>query len=48
MESRVVDNPAASRFEILVDGELAGYAEYRRNRSTVSFTHTVTPEPDHR
>jgi len=41
MEPKVVDNPAASRFEILVDGELAGFADYRRSRSTVAFTHTL-------
>jgi predicted GNAT family acetyltransferase len=37
----VVDAPAASRFEILVDGAVAGFAEYRRTSSSVSFTHTV-------
>jgi uncharacterized protein len=37
----VGDAPAASRFEILVDGAVAGFAEYRRTSSSVSFTHTV-------
>ncbi|MGY2066205.1 GNAT family N-acetyltransferase [Blastococcus sp. SYSU DS0619] len=37
----VVDNPEAGRFEVLVDGEVAGFAEYRRTRSSVAFTHTV-------
>ena len=37
----VVDAPAASRFEVLVDGRVAGFAEYRRTSSSVSFTHTV-------
>jgi len=37
----VVDNPGACRFEVLVGGEVAGFAEYRRNASTVAFTHTV-------
>jgi uncharacterized protein len=41
MEPRVVDNPAADRFEILLDGEVAGYAEYQRTGSTVLFTHTL-------
>jgi predicted GNAT family acetyltransferase len=41
MEPRVVDNPAASRFQILVDGEVAGFADYQRRGSTISFTHTV-------
>ncbi|SNR82657.1 hypothetical protein SAMN04488107_0081 [Geodermatophilus saharensis] len=40
-QPRVVDHPEASRFEVLVDGEVAGYAEYRRTPSSVSFTHTV-------
>ena len=37
----VRDAPAASRFEVLVDGRVAGYAQYRRTSSSVSFTHTV-------
>ncbi len=37
----VVDNPESSRFEVLVDGEVAGFAEYRRTRASVAFTHTV-------
>ena len=37
----VVDAPAASRFEVLVDGRVAGFAQYRRTSSSVSFTHTV-------
>ncbi len=37
----VVDRPEAGRFEVLVDGEVAGFAEYRRTRSAVAFTHTV-------
>jgi predicted GNAT family acetyltransferase len=38
---RVVDNAEAGRFEVLVDGEVAGFAEYRRTTSAVAFTHTV-------
>jgi predicted GNAT family acetyltransferase len=41
MESRVVDNPQIGRFELLADGAVAGFAEYERTGSTVSFTHTV-------
>jgi uncharacterized protein len=37
----IVDNPESGRFEILVDGEVAGFAEYTRKGTTVSFTHTV-------
>src|SRR3954466_15896386 len=40
-DPRVVDNPDAGRFEVLVDGEVAGFAEYRRTTSAVAFTHTV-------
>jgi uncharacterized protein len=40
MESTVVDNPSAGRFEIKVDGQVAGFAAYRRSGATVSFTHT--------
>jgi len=40
MEPRVVDKPESGRFEILVDGEVAGFAEYQRSGSTVLFTHT--------
>ena len=40
-EPKVVDNPEAGRFEVLVDGEVAGFAEYRRTTSAVAFTHTV-------
>jgi predicted GNAT family acetyltransferase len=40
-EPKVVDNPEASRFEVLVDGEVAGFAEYRRADGAVAFTHTV-------
>jgi predicted GNAT family acetyltransferase len=37
----VVDNTAESRFEILADGELAGYAVYRTDGAALAFTHTV-------
>lgn len=39
-EPQVADNPEASRFEITVDGALAGFAEYRLNGPGISFTHT--------
>ena len=41
MGRRVVDNLAASRFQLLVDGEVAGFADYQRRETTISFTHTV-------
>lgn len=37
----VVDDREAGRFEVLVDGQVAGYAEYRRRGPSVAFTHTV-------
>ena len=45
-ERVVVDVPAASRFEIRVDGALAGYAEYREEGGARAFTHTVV-EPEY-
>ncbi len=38
----VVDNEAAGRFEVAVDGELA-VAEYERDGDTIVFTHTLVP-----
>jgi predicted GNAT family acetyltransferase len=40
MEPKVVDNRESGRFEIVVDGEVAGFAEYRRSGASVAFTHT--------
>lgn len=39
-EPEVKDNPSASRFEVHVDGELAGFAEYKLKTGQISFTHT--------
>jgi predicted GNAT family acetyltransferase len=36
----VADAPAASRYEVRVDGELAGFAEYRLTPARIVFTHT--------
>jgi uncharacterized protein len=36
----VRDNPDASRFEIVVDGEVAGFIEYRRDGDVVELVHT--------
>ncbi len=36
----VHDNPTRSRYEITVDGKLAGIAEYDTVGTTVTFTHT--------
>jgi predicted GNAT family acetyltransferase len=41
----VVDVEARHRYEIRVDGETAGYAEYhRRGGPTISFTHTLVDD----
>ena len=40
MTQTVVDNPEARRFELLVDGQLAGIAAYDRSPGTMSLTHT--------
>ena len=40
-ERTVVDDPQAGRFEIRVDGDVAGYAEYRAEGAALAFTHTV-------
>ena len=40
----VTDNPAESRYEARIDGELAGVAEYHLTKSSIVFTHTETVE----
>ena len=45
MDAKVVDHPEANRYEIHIDGTLAGFAVYRRDGAVLSFTHTeVAPE----
>jgi predicted GNAT family acetyltransferase len=41
MNIEVADNPAASRYEIDVDGAVIGFADYRRSDGRVVFPHTV-------
>ncbi|MDA0184012.1 N-acetyltransferase [Solirubrobacter phytolaccae] len=44
-EIEVRDVPAADRFEVHVDGKLAGFAVYRRAPGLIDFLHTeVDPE----
>ena len=38
----VHDNPQLSRWEARLDDELAGFAEYTLDGTTVTFTHTET------
>jgi uncharacterized protein len=40
MAMQVLDVPARSRYEVTVDGELAGFSEYRQVEGTRVFTHT--------
>ncbi|MGN9906394.1 GNAT family N-acetyltransferase [Phytohabitans sp. LJ34] len=40
----VVEDRPASRFEVLLDGQAAGFVAYRRNGSSISFTHTEIDE----
>jgi predicted GNAT family acetyltransferase len=40
-DAQIDDVPERSRFEVNVDGELAGFAEYRRRRGLIAFTHTL-------
>jgi hypothetical protein len=42
----VTDNPERARYEILVDGDLGGYAAYRDNNGRRVFIHTVV-DPDY-
>ena len=48
MELRVADNPDKSRYEIDVDGEVVGFAEYRLGvddgQEDIAFLHTETDE----
>ena len=40
MDQRVTDDPERSRFVISVDGEPAGFVEYRLEEGHITFTHT--------
>lgn len=47
MEIAVTDNPAAERYEIVVDGERAGFVTYRLSPGVISFLHTeIDPEQE--
>lgn len=47
MAPEIVENPDRSRFELRIDGELIGVADYIRAESVDSFIHTETV-PSHR
>lgn len=38
--TRVHDNPALQRYEILVDDEVAGFADYQKTDTMIALTHT--------
>ena len=40
MAVEVTDNPARNRYELTLDGTLAGFAQYRDMNGTRVFTHT--------
>jgi uncharacterized protein len=44
MDLEVADNPDKARFEILADGELAGFVQYHLNGDVIAFTHTQTDD----
>ncbi|TDD91445.1 N-acetyltransferase [Actinomadura darangshiensis] len=40
MSTEITDNAEQSRYEIRLDGDLAGFAEYEPGEGAVVFTHT--------
>jgi predicted GNAT family acetyltransferase len=40
MTTNVHDQPNLGRYEATVDGQLAGFAAYRRENAVITFTHT--------
>lgn len=44
MDLKVADNPDKDRFEILADGELAGFVQYHMRDGEIAFTHTQTED----
>ena len=46
MSTNVTHNEARSRYELTVDDQLVGVAQYRRSGNRLDFTHTEI-DPDH-
>jgi uncharacterized protein len=44
MDLEVADNPDKARFEIVADGELAGFAQYHLDGDKIAFTHAQTDD----
>ncbi len=40
MDAKVHDNTDRHRFEVIVDGELGGFADYRARNGLVTITHS--------
>lgn len=40
----IKDNPDEHRYEALVDGEVAGFAQYRLRGNVIDFNHTVVED----
>ena len=40
MNAEVHNNPTENRYEVLADGQLAGYAQYALGRGWIAFVHT--------
>jgi predicted GNAT family acetyltransferase len=47
MDISVADHPERQRFEIQLDGELVGFADYQPRDGVLAFTHTEV-DPRHR
>ena len=44
MDVEVTDNPDKARYEIVADGELAGFVQYHLRDDEIAFTHTETDD----
>ena len=44
MDVEVTDNPDKARYEIVADGELAGFVQYHLRDDVIAFTHTETDD----
>lgn len=44
MDLEVADNPDKARFEIVADGELAGFVQYHLRGDEIALTHTQTDD----
>jgi predicted GNAT family acetyltransferase len=40
MSETIADNSEQQRYEVSVDGEVAGFARYKRGSDQIAFTHT--------